>query len=55
MVYYLNIDPVPDPDGDMVYPLDISALGTCGTETATVKGLCSEGTDPTSRPWVPWS
>ena len=43
--YYLNIDPVSDPDGDMVYPLNISALGACGTETATVEGLCSEGTD----------
>ncbi len=46
MGYYLNIDPVPDPDGVMVYPLDNTfgdeALGTCGIGGLTV-GLCLDG------------
>lgn len=44
--YYLNIDPVPDPDGVMVYPLDNTfgdeALGSCGIGGLTV-GLCADG------------
>ena len=44
--YYLNIDPVPDPDGVMVYPLANTfgdeALGTCGIGGLTV-GLCADG------------
>ena len=43
MDYYLNIDPVPDPDGVMVYPLENTygeeALGTCGISGITV-GPC---------------
>ena len=43
--YYLNIDPVPDPAGLMVYPLDNYAgdedLGACGTIDATIAGLCA--------------
>ncbi len=45
--YYLNIDPVPDPNGVMVYPVDNydgdELLGTCGAEGATVEGLCAAG------------
>ncbi len=45
--YYLNIDPVPDPAGFMVYPLQNTygdeALGACGTVDATIAGLCAAG------------
>ncbi|MCH7620418.1 MAG: hypothetical protein IH870_00805 [Chloroflexi bacterium] len=45
--YYLNIDPVPDPAGYIVYPLANTfgdeALGTCGTVDATIAGLCATG------------
>jgi len=45
--YYLNIDPVPDPAGYIVYPLQNTygeeALGTCGTVDATIAGLCATG------------
>ena len=44
--YYLNIDPVPHPDGYMVYPLDNTfgdeALGTCGIGGLEL-GLCADG------------
>ena len=44
--YYLNIDPVPDSNGDMVYPLENTygdeALGACGTEAADIGGLCAD-------------
>ena len=47
--YYLNIDPVPDSAGYMVYPLDNTfgdeALGACGTLDATIEGLCAAGVD----------
>ena len=42
--YYLNIDPVPDPDGFMVYPLETTdgALGTC--VDGDVPDFCEAGT-----------
>ncbi len=42
--YYLNIDPVPDPDGVMVYPLETTdgALGTC--VDGDVPDFCEAGT-----------